>query len=99
MDTETPSANPPVKRFPRTRLRGSQGKIHQTLKLVEVRDLFILNFSVANLHPHPSTWFWSPGSASGIRILNADSRCGCGFKLSSEKLVPRKDHQYYVIKN
>ncbi len=35
--------------------------------------------SVVDPHPHGSAWFWSPGSASGIRILNADSRCGSGL--------------------
>jgi hypothetical protein len=28
----------------------------------------------------------SPGSASGIRISNADSRCGCGSGLSYVKI-------------
>jgi hypothetical protein len=46
--------------------------------------------SVADPHPHPheSAWFWSPGSASGIRIPNADS--GCGFGLSSVKISAEK---------
>ncbi len=48
--------------------------------------------ALADMHPHPheSAWFWSPGSASGIRIPNADSRCGCGFGLSSVKISAEK---------
>jgi hypothetical protein len=54
-----------------------------------IRDLYsILMCNVADPHPHPhgSICFWSPGSASGIRIPNADSRCGCGSGISYVKI-------------
>jgi hypothetical protein len=55
-----------------------------------VRSLYCVATSVADPHPHPheSAWFWSPGSASGIRIPNADSRCGCGSGINYVKIAP-----------
>jgi hypothetical protein len=55
--------------------------------------------SVADLHPHGSTWFWSPVSVSGIRIPNADSRCGCRSRSSYSKIQKYKNLDTYTITN
>ncbi len=55
----------------------------------QIRIFCIVLFFVADPYPHPhgSAWFCSPGSSSGIRIPNADSRFGSGPKSSYVKIT------------
>jgi hypothetical protein len=48
------------------------------------------------MNPHG---FGLQESASGIRIPNADSRCGCGFGLSSVKISAEKPSSILFDKN
>jgi hypothetical protein len=62
--------------------------VYFTVKLLKL--LKVHNGSVADPHPDESAWFGSPGSASGIRIPNADSSCGCGSGINYVKIAPMK---------